>query len=372
VAVGLALVLGIVLWLALSPGKEVTKYKVSFDSRGGSAVSEVVVESGKTFVAPADPTFEGKTFGGWYKANDLGVKWDFAKDTVTKDITLYAKWSGTEVPDGFVLVSFDLNGGTLDGKDTYEQRVLQDSLMTPPNDPVRDGWVFGAWLLDGEVYGFDKPVTQAMTLVADWRGFETRILDDGTMEIKGIGTIERVTGGVLRIPQSIDGVRVTSIGELAFCPQDDDGNVYEGGDWFVEAVLPEGLVNIGDNAFLNNATYLTTINLPSTLKTIGKKGINGCGRLVFEEGVLRLPNGLETIGDKAFLAGGSMIAKVFIPKSVINMGDAVFYGGVAKEIYCEATDPSVDPESTASGWVQGWDRNTGVTNVVHWGASDVE
>ncbi|MCL2599422.1 MAG: hypothetical protein FWD76_05915 [Firmicutes bacterium] len=51
VAVGLALVLGIVLWLALSPGKEAVKYTVSFDSRGGSAVSEVVVESGKTFAA---------------------------------------------------------------------------------------------------------------------------------------------------------------------------------------------------------------------------------------------------------------------------------------------------------------------------------
>ncbi|MCL2599423.1 MAG: InlB B-repeat-containing protein, partial [Firmicutes bacterium] len=224
---------------------------------------------------------EGKTFGGWYKNTDLGVKWDFAKDTVTKDITLFAKWS-VEVPDGSVLVSFDLNGGTLDGKDTYEKTVLAGSLMTPPNDPVRDGWVFGAWLLDGEIYGFDKPVTQAMTLVADLQGFETGVLEDGTMEIKGIGTIERVTGGVLRIPQTIDGVSVTSIGEFAFCPKDDSGNVYEGGDWFVEAVLPEGLVNIGDNAFLNNRTYLTTINLPSTLKRIGASSLNGCRSLVFE------------------------------------------------------------------------------------------
>ena len=40
---------------------------------------------------PAAPTRDGYTFLGWYTAE--GEKWDFAKDVVTADMTLYAKWS---------------------------------------------------------------------------------------------------------------------------------------------------------------------------------------------------------------------------------------------------------------------------------------
>ena len=41
------------------------------------------------------PTRQGYTFGGWYKNADCsdGQKWDFATDTVTSNITLYAKWT---------------------------------------------------------------------------------------------------------------------------------------------------------------------------------------------------------------------------------------------------------------------------------------
>ena len=44
-------------------------------------------------VAPSDPERAGFTFVGWYKDTACTQAWDFAKDVVTADMTLYAKWS---------------------------------------------------------------------------------------------------------------------------------------------------------------------------------------------------------------------------------------------------------------------------------------
>jgi len=41
---------------------------------------------------PADPARSGHVFDGWYKEASLTNKWDFTTDTVSKSITLYAKW----------------------------------------------------------------------------------------------------------------------------------------------------------------------------------------------------------------------------------------------------------------------------------------
>ena len=73
--------------------KWVRTYTVAFDTSGGSAVAPVTVDAGSTVTKPADPTKSGYTFGGWYKDSTLQTPWDFANDTVTEDMTLYAKWT---------------------------------------------------------------------------------------------------------------------------------------------------------------------------------------------------------------------------------------------------------------------------------------
>ncbi len=66
-------------------------WRVAFDAQGGSYVAPRYVAKGKLVSEPAAPTRDGYTFLGWYTAE--GEKWDFAKDVVTADMTLYAKWS---------------------------------------------------------------------------------------------------------------------------------------------------------------------------------------------------------------------------------------------------------------------------------------
>ena len=68
-------------------------YTVTFNANGhGTAPASQTVEEGKKATKPKDPTASGYTFGGWY--TDKECKSAYSFDTaVTKDITLYAKWT---------------------------------------------------------------------------------------------------------------------------------------------------------------------------------------------------------------------------------------------------------------------------------------
>lgn len=95
----------------------VAAYTVTFDSRGGSAVSALTgVHPGETIAAPAAPTRDGYVFGGWYRDAAGADAWDFDADTVAADITLYAKWNagGSTFPGTGTGSSGtpDPNGGT--------------------------------------------------------------------------------------------------------------------------------------------------------------------------------------------------------------------------------------------------------------------
>lgn len=84
---------GTLFALKAAPG-----YTVAFDTRGGSTVPSAMTAQNKTMVAPANPERSGYTFAGWYKDVDCTQAWDFSKDVVTADITLYAKWTKNESP----------------------------------------------------------------------------------------------------------------------------------------------------------------------------------------------------------------------------------------------------------------------------------
>jgi len=64
-------------------------FAVGFDSAGGSAVEPQIVVPGGHVVQPANPTKASFTFDGWYLD---GKKFDFAADTVDRDVTLTASW----------------------------------------------------------------------------------------------------------------------------------------------------------------------------------------------------------------------------------------------------------------------------------------
>lgn len=68
-------------------------FSVTFHSNGGSAIDAYSkIKKGRKISPPEVPEKNGFLFDGWYKDAALTVLWDFDYDTVTQNITLYAKW----------------------------------------------------------------------------------------------------------------------------------------------------------------------------------------------------------------------------------------------------------------------------------------
>lgn len=67
-------------------------YTVTFDSVGGSGVASVSASVNAKIAEPAKPVRNGYAFDGWYTSENYFTKWDFGKDIVTSNVTLYARW----------------------------------------------------------------------------------------------------------------------------------------------------------------------------------------------------------------------------------------------------------------------------------------
>ena len=159
----LMIVIGLFLTLLMSCSDEIPLYMVRFDSQGGSVVSAKEAFKGSRITEPAAPARANHGFGGWFKDSSCVDAWNFDSDTVTSDITLYAKW----VPA--YTVFFDSQGGSniapLEG-------IRQGSKITEPTAPTRNGYDFNGWYKDSECtiewkFGSDT-VETSWTLYAKW------------------------------------------------------------------------------------------------------------------------------------------------------------------------------------------------------------
>ncbi|QWB99902.1 InlB B-repeat-containing protein [Mycoplasmatota bacterium] len=200
-------------------------FTVIFNSNGGSDVTSQLVENGSKATKPVEPNREGYTFLGWYNQNE---PWVFIGYVVTENITLTAKWQaniyyvtyidtlndgydfqtatyGIENPkpiletDGYTFlgwftendikvvvweipqnttlyakwsinqytVTFDSNGGSTISSITQDYGTS----IIEPEDPTRDGYIFGGWYTDRELtnrYTFTTMPAEDVTLYAKW------------------------------------------------------------------------------------------------------------------------------------------------------------------------------------------------------------
>lgn len=92
-------------------------YAVTFNSNGGSDVDQQILVDGAHATVPTTPTKEGLSFAGWYRDNNtFQTPFDFATETVTSNLTLYAKWveSLDDITQGTVKTIYRYTGSAID------------------------------------------------------------------------------------------------------------------------------------------------------------------------------------------------------------------------------------------------------------------
>lgn len=67
-------------------------WTVTFVSNRGTEVAPQQLDTGELVAEPTNVTKENYTLLGWYTDANFTLRWDFDTDTVSEDITLYAKW----------------------------------------------------------------------------------------------------------------------------------------------------------------------------------------------------------------------------------------------------------------------------------------
>lgn len=180
--------------------------------------------------------------------------------------------------------------------------------------------------------------------------------------------------GVLNIPEKIDGVTVTAIGNRAFqdCQMLTDINIpgtvthigtlafYNcygltemtipksvvtggSGNWFSDAYnLKKVIFEDGTTEILPNCMWgadgLEEVYIPKSVKKIGRMAFYWCSKIKS----ITLPQGLEVIGDGCF-EGCSGLSYIEIPSSVKEIGHAAFEGcGLTKVILNEGLEKMGD------------------------------
>ena len=178
--------------------ENIETFIVRFDTNGGTTISNQIIEKGNKVSKPNDPIKNGYIFKGW-TLDDKNYSFE---TNVNEDIELKAKWeklkensnnttnnntqnnNGNNNSDSNIdnnvdndkpstptsptvkkyTVTFNTEGGTA----IPSQTINEGEKVVKPTNPVKDGFGFVEWTLNGNIYNFDSKVTKDITLFAKW------------------------------------------------------------------------------------------------------------------------------------------------------------------------------------------------------------
>lgn len=164
------------------------KVPVHYALSGGTGTEESYAELGEPLAEPEAPEKEGFRFLGWFRDEGCSELWDFEKDTVQSEMTLYAGWEENSFPFWVLwllplllllvlalllllrrkTVHFETNGAT----ELPDVRVWKGGTVAEPVRPERLGHIFLGWYGDASLterwdFGTDT-VKHDTTLYARW------------------------------------------------------------------------------------------------------------------------------------------------------------------------------------------------------------
>ena len=149
-----------IICLFVFKDKKTPTYIVTFDSAGGTAIEEQIIEEGALAKKPEDPEKEGYLFVDWLLDE---LRYDF-NTQVNENITLTANWTEVPADKEMITITFNTDGGTIIANAIIEK----GNKVEIPSNPVREGYTFIEWTLNGNIFDFETVVTENIELVAKW------------------------------------------------------------------------------------------------------------------------------------------------------------------------------------------------------------
>jgi hypothetical protein len=150
-------------------------------------------------------------------------------------------------------------------------------------------------------------------------------------------------GGVVNIPNTINGLLVTGIGN-------GESTVFGYSSSITNITIPGSVTSIGDGAF--SGCSMTNLTIPASVTSIGQSAFYDCTSLISVTSL----GSVTSIGDSAFLECTSLTS-ITIPGSVTIMG-----GGVFQQCY-SLTSVTISNGVTTLGDGDAFEQCTSLTNV---------
>ncbi|MBQ9112308.1 MAG: leucine-rich repeat protein [Clostridia bacterium] len=205
----------------------------------------------------------------------------------------------------YYTVEFDPNGGS----EVPAIKVVKSGLAAEPSAPVRDGYIFDGWALNGVDWKFSTDKVEGnITLTAKW--IDAQAVYNYAPVDGGISITEiKRELDIMRIPSRMSGMTVVAIGEGAFEDTSSES--------VTEIIVPDTVTSIGKNAFANCAGVSITVE--GSVTSLGDGAFKGCDVLMS----ITLGEGLTSVPYEAF-SGCTALEAIRIPESVTVICENAF------------------------------------------------
>ena len=140
----------------------INKYTIKFNTNGGGDIDPITQDYETDIEEPAVPEKTGYIFGGWYSDIELSNAFVFDK-MPAQDVTLYAKWTA---------ITYDINYFNVEDAANSNPSVYTAEDEIVLKDPVRTGYTFSYWYLDGNINNkitrIPMGTTGTLNIYASW------------------------------------------------------------------------------------------------------------------------------------------------------------------------------------------------------------